>query len=616
MQESQRTLVFVGAAVISVVLAAATYRATQPAPLAEFSDVGEPFYPDFDDPNEATGLRVAAYNEDAAKVDVFNVEFKDGLWRIPSHHNYPADGEEQLSKTATSIIGIERSALASTSSDDFKRFGVLDPLDESVTGTEGRGDRITLFEGDNVLADYIIGNKVEDQTDVYHIRRPDEERTYRASLDIDISTKFADWIEPDLLDVTRGDLREIVIDNYSIDEARGALIPGEQSQLKRPNSTDPWVLDGLAEGEEVNTTNVNSIINALEDLKIVGVRPKPPGLSADLKGESKEGARIDTLAFLDLQEKGYFIDAEGALVSNEGEVRVGTADGVLYVLRFGEVFTGSDVEIEVGSEKDAPTEGTEESSGDEAAEDESTEEGSEDEEADSTKQSRYLFITTQFHEALIEPLGEKPVEPEKRSAEETEEAADAETDADEGAESTDDEPAEDGDADTAATDKDAEYKKAFAEYETSLKQWESEKSAYDKKIEDGKEKVKELSIRFADWYYVISSDTFDDIRVDRTELIKVKEPEEGEDDTTAADAPALAPPTTDPASDETPEPEPASTSEPETSDDTPSADAPAPESKGDADEPEDLPDIDEEKLPEGEPGSPAPEAESEEDANE
>ncbi len=591
MSESKRTLVFVGAALAAVGLAAGTHRAMQPVSLDQFSDVGEEFYPDFRDPNAATGLRVAAYNEDAARVDVFNVEFRDGLWRIPSHHNYPADGDERLAKTATSIIGITRDAIVSTSADDFKRLGVLDPLDESVTGTEGRGDRITLLEGDTVLADYIIGTKVEDQQNVYHVRRPDETRSYRAALDIDISTKFADWIEPGLLDVRRDDLREIVIDGYSIDETRGVLVPGEVSQLKRESSTAPWALDGIAENEKVKTSEVNSIINGLEDLKIVGVRPKPPGLSADLKGEG--GTKLDTIAFLDLQRKGYFVDAQGALVSNEGEVRVGTGEGALYVLRFGEVFTGTDVDIEIGktAEEDADKSdtGTEKADDTGSGDDQNAadDEGTADENDDSNKQSRYLFITTQFDDALIPSPGEKPVAPEA-PGEETEpkpdEASDGQTSApdenppkdsadsdsedgsnlEDGTRASDGSGAEDGsdasdgsaasedpsadkanesetDADGSPADgdkaeseegddatkksaADEEYQKALAEYEAKLKQWEQDQKVYEEKLDAGRKRVAELNARFADWYYVISAESFDKIRADRGDLIEVEEP--------------------------------------------------------------------------------------------
>ncbi|MBX3438506.1 MAG: DUF4340 domain-containing protein [Planctomycetaceae bacterium] len=560
MQESKRTLVYVATAVVMVALAAGTHWAMQPAGLAEFSDVGEPFFPDFSDPNAATGLRVAAFNKDTARVDVFNVDFKDGLWRIPSHHNYPADGEKRLAETASSIIGIKREALASTSADDFRRLGVLDPLDEKVTGTEGRGDRVTLFAGDNILADYIIGKKVEGQTNLYHVRKPGENRTYRAELNIDISTKFADWIEPGLLDVNRGDLREIVIDRYSVDEVRGEIVRGDVSVLSRDSSTAPWALEGLPANEKVNTSGVNSVINALEDLKIVGVRAKPDGLIAALKGE-RDGL-VDPRA---LAEKGFFLTEQG-FVSNEGEVHVATADGVRYVLQFGEVFTGSDVEIEIGRDSGDGEKSSATGDGAEAAA----------EEADSAanKQSRYLFIRTGFDESLIPGPGEKPTAPQPPEPA----AAPEETPAD-------DTSADKPETDEAAPDAEEEkYQAALAEYEAQLKTWEADQKAHEEKLEKGRARVKELNARFADWYYVISASTFDEIRVDRAALVEQIDPapENGE-------APANPPAGTSPAP---PVPDAVS---PDTDDAEPDTDAAVPQ---DADSSEN----DEAKRPPAEPG--------------
>ncbi len=102
MNSSIRTVLFAGLAVVSLGIAWATHSLNTPLDLAEFSDVGTEFSPDFKDPDQATGLQVASYNSKTGKTDVFKVESRDGLWRIPTHHDYPADGKDQLAKTAAS----------------------------------------------------------------------------------------------------------------------------------------------------------------------------------------------------------------------------------------------------------------------------------------------------------------------------------------------------------------------------------------------------------------------------------------------------------------------------------------------------------------------------------
>ena len=576
MNESTRTLSFVGVAVVLAAVAFGTHIATRPPTLADFDDVGEEFYPDFKDPRTASGLRVAAYNEEAARVDVFNVESRDGRWTIPSHHNYPADGEERLANTATSIIGLSREALASTSADDHKRLGVLDPLDETVAGTEGRGDRITLTRGDDVLVDYIVGTKIEDGPEnTFHVRKADEARTYRATLDLDISTKFADWIEPDLLDFRRGDIRELVVDRYSVDETTGGIVPGDQSILTRSTLDDPWKLDGLDEAtEEVNTSTVNQMINALEDLTIVGVRPKPEGLSASLKGEA--GGGIGGLTIADLQQKGFFIDQRnGTLVSNEGDVRLGTSDGVMYVLRFGEVFTGSDVEIEVGSSGDTEEQtDAEESTSDEAA-------AADPDDADGAESGsgRRRHRSKEVATCLLRPnspsrtsthsMRNRRSRNRRKARRRSPKATTHPTRRNRVTKRTRTPPKGTttrtitAEGEEEKPDPQAEYKKALEEYETKLKDWEQKETERKEKIKEGEERVKELNARFADWYYVISADAFDDIRVSRDDLVEMKEPETTEEADAGPSAETIAPPVlTPPAQPETKEDAPADTPEP------------------------------------------------------
>jgi len=72
-------------------------------------------------------------------------------------------------------------------------------------------------------------------------------------------------------------------------------------------------------------------------LKIVDVRPKPPGLAADLRRETVE---LSLETALSLRQKGYFITSNGHVYSSEGDLTVETNNGLVYSLRFGEVAAG------------------------------------------------------------------------------------------------------------------------------------------------------------------------------------------------------------------------------------------------------------------------------------
>ena len=113
--EWKTTYWFLGGALAFLAITGAAEWANRPAAIKEFGRVGEEFYSDFVDPTLATSLEVFVFDADAVKPKEFRVERLDnGRWVIPSHHNYPADAEEQLAKTASSVIGIKRGAHGDT----------------------------------------------------------------------------------------------------------------------------------------------------------------------------------------------------------------------------------------------------------------------------------------------------------------------------------------------------------------------------------------------------------------------------------------------------------------------------------------------------------------------
>ncbi len=67
---------------------------------------------------------------------------------------------------------------------------------------------------------------------------------------------------------------------------------------------------------------------------------------------------------------------------------------------------------------------------------------------------------------------------------------------------------EDGDL-TDADKRNRELHEAYQEWET--------------KVADGRETTDSLNERFAAWYYVISSESFDKIHLKRADLVKAKE---------------------------------------------------------------------------------------------
>lgn len=363
MKETIKTACFCLAAAL-LVAGAASVEPDRAAP-GVFSDQGEEFFPEFADVLTCKALEVIDYEEATATARPFKVEFTDKRWVLPSHHNYPADAQDRLAKTAAALVDLRKEMILSDSVADHAAFGVIDPLDPGAAGLSGRGKRMTLRgEKGNVLADCILGKPVEDKPGYRYLRVPGQKRTYAARTDADPSIRFEDWIETDLLKLSPDDVRRVTIHSYTLNEQMGQLENLERTTLTKEEGK--WRLAG---GGAARQATVDALLEALRDLRIVDVQPKPLALTQDLK--KLEGIQLSLESVLSLRSRGFLITPTGQLISSSGEIIVETAHGLVYNLRFGEVAPG------------------ESATGD-----------SEDSAADVKKhhERRYLFITVRYDE--------------------------------------------------------------------------------------------------------------------------------------------------------------------------------------------------------------------------
>ncbi|MEE8367249.1 MAG: DUF4340 domain-containing protein [Thermoanaerobaculia bacterium] len=367
------TLASIAVLLTIVALATAPHNITPNA----FLDQGEPFFPDFTDPNVATTLEVIEFDEATAAARPFKVTNQNGIWTIPSHHNYVADGEDRLAETAAGVMTINKDDFRSDNVADHEVLGVIDPLDDTVASLRGRGTRVTMRgHNDVVLADIIIGSEIEGRDGFYFVRMPAEKRVYAAKVEIDISTKFADWIESDLLKAEQSKIDHVVLPDYSINER--SLMVEERDRVILDKADNTWVARRMDVDQEVDSTKMNDLLREVVGLEIVGVRPKPEGIDKRLSGLT-----VSRQDILSLQSRGYYMTRTGDLLSNEGELQVRTSEGVTYTLRFGEILYGSGEAISAGAEST----GVEESG---------------------PGENRYLFISAAFDGAAL-PEPPRPV---------------------------------------------------------------------------------------------------------------------------------------------------------------------------------------------------------------
>ncbi len=353
--EGAKTGIFWAAALVLVAIA--TFVAWPPETESDTQSlIGQPLFPAFSDPLAASVLRIVSFDEEQGELRRFEVakDETSGVWSLPSRNNYPADASEQMQNAANALVGVKILDIQTDNPEDHSSLGVLEPKVESLeVGDEGVGRLVTL-KGDNnsTLAALIIGNKVKGSEEKRYVRIPQQDPVYVVALDDSpLSSQFEDWIEKDLLQLSSIDISNVEIQNYD-----AALQGGQSLSMKRSydaklsvDDANSWKLDSLvhydeqdtpktvtlAEGETLATAKLNTLKNALDDLKIVDVAAKPKGMSESLKAD--KDLVSDNDAVLSLATRGFFPVTQGDILSANGEMIVTLKDGVEYSLRFGNV---------------------------------------------------------------------------------------------------------------------------------------------------------------------------------------------------------------------------------------------------------------------------------------
>jgi hypothetical protein len=442
-------------------------------PSGDFNDQGKKFFEDFD-PNACATMEVIDYDPVTAQVLPFKVTYQNGKWTIPSHYDYPADAKQRLVDTATGVVGLTKDSIRSDLPEDHKKFEVIDPLDTKANTLTGIGKRVTLKDAsDKVLADFIIGKEVKNHPDQRYVRVPGQNRTYGVNVKVDLSTRFADWIETNLLKLDVARVNKVEIDHKGFNPDTGRVVPGEVITLTRKDSSTPWTIEPPPEaGKEPNTESLLALATALGDLKIAGIRPKPEGLTDDLKQAPGEVKPTTRQAWASMVNRGFYLTREG-LYSNKGEVRVSTDEGVVYTLRYGEVFIGTGNELSNGAEQPKDAKALAKAAGKE-----------------STSEGRYLFVVATFDPGLIPPPRTENSEDEKFP----------------------DDPFAYESGETSIVPESAAAKAKAAKLQADR----------DKLVADAKKRADELSDRFAPWYYVTPGESYKTIMASRDQLVRAK----------------------------------------------------------------------------------------------
>ena len=523
MNENKKTLTFLAVAVLSICIATFT-SPTKRDPSAKPNLMGQALFDSFD-ARAVTGIEIVEVDEEDIQSKSIEVTQTEKGWfiRRPGKADYPANADNQLKDVASILFDLRIIDQAGEGAGEHTKFGVLNPSQTDATESGiGRLIHLKNNAGSN-LASLIIGGEVDGLPNTYYVRKPDQNAVYRVDVRNarDVSSKFVDWVEQDFLDLDKRKIKQVTLDNYDVNLAKG--------QINRTNkpfvlniSDSGWSLSGskIQDDQELDKDVLDAMKDALDDLEIIDVERKPEILVKNLEQGKEFFSNLrdanNQAVVQSLQQKGFYTiaskNASGEpvpqVVSNKGEVLVGMENGVEYVLRFGEIYRGPEEDV------------------------------------NSTGDSRYIYAFARVNESLLSPPelealpstngpkgpgGKKgPVAspgpppnftppsappsitpPPPPSVPQT---------ANKKATSTDKEsnPAKASEKVKKDAEKDAEI--ARIKSSNARKQKE-----YQDKVVKARQRAKELNQDLAGWYYVISDQVYKKIRLDRGTFVKNKD---------------------------------------------------------------------------------------------
>ena len=523
MNENKKTITFLAAAIVAVAIATFT-SPTKRDPSAKPNLMGQSLFESFD-PRSVTGIEIIEVDEEDIQSKSIEVTQTDKGWfiRRPGKADYPANADNQLKDVASILFDLRIIDQAGEGVGEHAKFGVLDPSKADATESGiGRLIHLKNNSGSN-LASLIIGEEVEGLPSTYFVRKPEQNAVFRVEVRNarDVSSKFVDWVEQDFLDLDKWKIRQVTLDNYDVNLAKGQI--NRASDPFVLNFADSkWSLAGspLKDNEELDKEVLDALKDALDDLEIIDVERKPDILIKNLEQGSEFFSNLrdanNQAVVQSLQQKGFYTiaakDAAGQtvpkVVSNKGEVLVGMESGVEYVLRFGEIYRGPE------------------------------------EDENSTGDSRYIYAFARVNESLITPPELEQI-PSPKGAEGPE--------GDKGPIAKPGSPpdftpptappsitpppppreAKGKKAKVVATDKNSSSKvnaqqaKKNAEQDAEVARIKAsnarKQKEYDDKVAKARQRASELNQDLAGWYYVISNDVYEKIRLDRSSFVKNKD---------------------------------------------------------------------------------------------
>jgi hypothetical protein len=175
---------------------------------------------------------------------------KDGKWQLPEDEGFPADGQ-RVDGLLDKLAALDKGWPVATTGTAARRFKVADEQFER---------KLTLLAGDESLVELYVGTSPGFRK--VHVRPAGADEIFAVAFNTwEASAKPDDWIDKDILKLDVGKVQRI-----------------ELPELVLQRDGDAMQVADLAEQEEANTEEIDSLLSKLAGLRIqslLGHEAKP-----------------------------------------------------------------------------------------------------------------------------------------------------------------------------------------------------------------------------------------------------------------------------------------------------------------------------------------------------
>ncbi len=224
----------------------------------------------------------------------------DGLWRVPEHHDYPAD-TVKVRQLLSDIKDAEKVERKTASPEHYAILGVADPVAEE-------GGKLLRFRDADQTWGLIVGNPSRQVSRGQYVRKPDEAESWLVNVNLHLPDTPSEWLDTEVVHVEPNDVSTVTLSHSD----------GEPFTVARGTDGQLAIRD-LPQGRVLKDAfRLNRILSATDYLKFKQVFPRGnnevqlPNRHITAQLATLDGLTLTVRAYKTEENDAYFtLDADG-----------------------------------------------------------------------------------------------------------------------------------------------------------------------------------------------------------------------------------------------------------------------------------------------------------------